>query len=210
MKLWIGGPTRDIVPASFSVNLAELFAYTREFGPCGKHVKVDGFIEHTYIHCGRELVLEAALKQGFTHVLWLDTDMSFPRTSAVQLMAHDQPIVGCNYKSRRQGDSQWVARRHDGTRVETTTTSTGLEAVESTGFGVVLMRTDVVSGLGRPWFRHGLNDFGGDVGEDIMLCRGLGKAGYTVYIDHDLSKQVTHIGQYAYGISQDEPDAVHA
>jgi hypothetical protein len=143
-------------------------------------------------------VLEAAVKQGFTHVLWLDTDMTFPRTAAVQLMAHQQAIVGCNYMSRRQGDSRPVARREDGTRVETTAASTGLEAVEATGFGVLLMRTDVVNGLGRPWFRHGLNEFGGDVGEDIMLCRGLRRAGYTVYIDHDLSKKVGHIGQYIY------------
>lgn len=203
MHLAIGGPTRDTVPASFAVDYARLFAYTREFGPWT--VVEDLFLEHTYIHCGRELVLEAALKQGMTHLLWLDTDMSFPRTAAVQLMAHGQPIVGCNYLSRRQGASRFVARRTDGTRVETTETSTGLEPVESTGFGVLLMRTDVVKGFGRPWFRHGLNDFGGDVGEDIMLCRGLGKAGYTVYIDHDLSKRVKHIGQYAYGIPETEP-----
>jgi hypothetical protein len=82
--------------------------------------------------------------------------------------------------------------------VETTEASHGLEAVDATGFGCLLMQTDVVETLGRPWFRHGLNDGGGDVGEDIMLCRGLQRAGYTIWIDHDLSKQVGHIGQYIY------------
>lgn len=197
MKLAIGGPTRDTVPASFAVDLAECYAYTRAYGT---HVTLL-FLEHTYIHCGRELVLEAALKQGMTHLLWLDTDMSFPRTTAVQLLAHDQAIVGCNYRSRRQGESRWTARREDGTRIETTEKSYGREAVGEIGMGVFLMRTDIVHDFLRPWFRHGLNDYGGDIGEDIMFCRALRNAGQTVYLDHDLSKVVQHVGQYRYGVS---------
>lgn len=196
MKLAIGGPTRDHVPAPFFVAYARLYAYTRERGPW---TAVDDlFMEHTYIHCGRELVLEAAIKQGCTHLLWLDTDMQIPRTAAVQLFAHGQPIVAANYRARRPGANLFTAHGFDGQRVETSEASTGLEAVDYCGMGCCLMQTDVVKGLGRPWFRHGLNDFGGDVGEDAMLFRGLASAGFTTYIDHDLSKQVGHVGQTIY------------
>jgi len=195
MRLAIGGPTRDTVPAAFAVDVAQLYAYTRERGPWGQNVTV-GFVASTYIHVGREWFLEAAIKQGATHLLWLDTDMSVPREAAVLLAMHEQPIVACNYRVR-QSSGLFTAYR-DGERVQTTETSTGLEAVEYVGMGCVLMRADVVAGLGRPWFRHGLNEFGGDVGEDVMFCRGLGHAGYTIYIDHDLSKQVGHIGQTTY------------
>lgn len=196
MQLAIGGPTRDSVPAAFAVDAAHLLAYTREVGPWGKHVSLD-FVASTYIHVGREWFLEASIKQGATHILWLDTDMSVPRETAVLLAMHDQPIVACNYRVR-QSSGLFTAFNGE-TRVATTETSTGLEAVEYVGMGAMLMRTDVVAGLGRPWFRHGLNDLGGDVGEDVMFCRGLARAGYTVYIDHDLSKKVGHIGQYTYG-----------
>jgi hypothetical protein len=196
MRLAIGGPTRDLVPASFADDLAELYAYTRETGPWGKNVFIR-FIQSTYIHVGRELFLEAMRKQGATHVLWLDTDMSFPRMTAVLLATHEQPIVGCNYRVR-QPSGQFTAQRDSGELVPTHPHSTGLEAVDAIGFGVVLMRTDIVAGLERPWFRHGLNADGGDIGEDIVFCRALRQAGHTIYIDHDLSKALGHIGQHTY------------
>jgi hypothetical protein len=200
MRLAIGGPTRDQVPAAFAVDVAQLYAYTRERGPWGSDVTI-GWVASTYIHVGREWFLEAAIKQHATHVLWLDTDMSVPRETAVLLFMHDTPIVACNYLVRQ--DSGLFTASRDGQRVPTRADSTGLEAVEYVGLGAMLMRTDVVAGLGRPWFRHGLNELGGDVGEDVMFCRGLGRAGHTIYIDHDLSKQVGHIGQHTYRIEAD-------
>jgi len=194
MRLAIGGPTRDAVPASFAVDLAQLYAYTQQRGPWST-VTV-GFVASTYIHVGREWFLEASRKQGATHVLWLDTDMSVPRTAAVQLMLHGLPIVGCNY-SVRQASGIPTAQR-DRIRVPTTERSQGLEAVDAIGFGCVLMQTSIVTDLPRPWFRHGLNDEGGDIGEDIMFCRALREAGHTIYIDHDLSKAIGHVGTYTY------------
>jgi hypothetical protein len=195
MRLAIGGPTRDAVPAAFAVDVAHLFAYTREVGPWGRHVIVN-FVASTYIHVGREWFLEAALKQGATHLLWLDTDMSVPRETAVLLAMHNEPIVACNYRVR-QASGLFTAFRDDH-RVPTLETSTGLEAVEYVGMGAMLMRTDVVKDLKRPWFRHGCNEVGGDIGEDVMFCRTLRAAGHAIYIDHDLSKQIGHIGQHTY------------
>ena len=60
------------------------------------------------------------------------------------------------------------------------------------------MRTDIVDGLPRPWFTHGLNAEGGDIGEDIMFCRALRAAGHQIFIDHDVSKEVGHVGTYTY------------
>ena len=205
MRLAIGGPTRDTVPASFAVDAAHLFAYTRERGPWGIDVSMD-FVASTYIHVGREWFLEASRKQGATHILWLDTDMSVPRELAVLLAMHEQPIVGVNYRVR-QASGLFTAQREDKTRVETTAASTGLEAVAALGFGAVLMRADVVDGLGRPWFRHGLNEMGGDIGEDITFFAGLRAAGYEILLDHDLSKTIGHIGQHTYR-TVDAPDAV--
>src|SRR4026208_2080145 len=96
MRLAIGGPTRDLLPAAFAVDVAERSAAPRERGPWGADGTV-GFIASTYIHVGGELFLEASLKQGASHVLWLDTDMTFPRETAVLLAMHDTAIAGRNY-----------------------------------------------------------------------------------------------------------------
>lgn len=201
MRLAIGGPTSDLVPASFAFDLSDLYAYTRECGPWGTNISV-GLIQSTYIHVGRELFLEAAIKQGATHILWLDTDMSFPRSTAVLLAMHEQQIVGCNY-TVRQPSGLFTARRNE-ERVPTLPQSTGLEAVDEIGFGVVLMRTDIVAKLHRPWFCHGRSDQGLDIGEDYMFCRALRAVGHTIYIDHDLSKEVGHVGQHTYRTIQTE------
>jgi len=199
MRLAIGGPTRDTVPASFAVSAAHLFAYTREVGPWGRDVTMD-FVASTYIHVGREWFLEAAIKQGATHVFWLDTDMVLPRETIVLLAMHDRPVVACNYVVRQP--SRLFTAHRMGVRIPTTATSMGLEAVEYVGMGAMLMRTSVVADLGRPWFRHGLNEMGGDIGEDVMFCRGLAAAGHTMWIDHDVSRLVGHVGQYAYATTE--------
>jgi hypothetical protein len=209
MRLAIGGPTRDSVPAAFAVDVAQLYAYTSERGPWSWNVTI-GFIASTYIHVGRELFLESAIKQGATHVLWLDTDMSVPRETAVLLAMHDEPIVACNYVVR-QPSGLFTAFR-DEQRIPTTTESTGLEAVDYCGMGVMLMRTDVVKDVPRPWFRHGINAHGGDIGEDSVLSRAPRSRTDDLY-DHDLSKGIKHIGQHTYGSkpkasSQSDEDVV--
>lgn len=195
MHLAIGGPTRDLVPASFALDLLHLHEYTVKYGPWPT-VTV-GFIQSTYIHVGRELFLEEAMKQGASHILWIDTDMGFPRTAALRLSYHDKAIVGVNYRVRQESGI-FTAQDEHGTRIQTTEESTGLEPVAGLGFGMVLMRTDAVEGLPRPLFRHGLNLQNGDVGEDIMFCRTVRAAGREIYIDHDLSKEMTHVGLYGY------------
>ncbi len=200
MRLAIGGPTRDLVPASFAVDAAQLYAKTREHR-IWSTVTI-GFVASTYIHAGREWFLEATRKQGATHVLWLDTDMTFPAEAAIRLYLHDTPIVGCNYRVRQ--DSGLFTARLNQERITTDEDSTGLQAVDEIGFGVVLMRTDIVDGLERPWFRHGQNAQGGDIGEDIMFCRALRDAGHTIYLDHDLSKEIGHIGQHTFSTLRTE------
>jgi hypothetical protein len=195
MRLVIGGPTRDQVPASFALDLAQLYAHTT------LRLKTDSFylrfVQSTYVHVGREVVLSEAMQIGATHVLWLDTDMTFPEDAALRLARHAKPIVACNYVMRN--DRQMFTAERAGVTVETRPESTGLEAVDSVGFGVLLMRTDVALDLVRPWFCHGRNpETGADVGEDRMFCRAVRAAGYEILIDHDLSKEIGHIGQHTY------------
>jgi hypothetical protein len=194
MRLWIGGPTRDAVPARFAFDLAELYARTRERGPWAS-VMV-GYTAATYVHVGREYVLDAAIRLGATHMLWLDTDMTFPPDTAIRLAQHNRPIVACNCVMKTWRPVFTAVR--EGTRIETRPESTGLEAVDSVGMAVLLMRTDIMRGMTRPWFSHSLNANGDDIGEDIMCCRKIRQGGHEIYIDHDLSKEIGHIGQHTF------------
>jgi hypothetical protein len=193
MRLVIGGPTRDTVPAAFAVALAQLYAVTKHAWAASVTI---GYVQSTYVHVGREAVLARALAEHATHVLWLDTDMTVPPETAIWLAAHDRPIVAANCVLR--DPRRLCTAQRNGQRVETGPASSGLEAVDSVGLAVMLMQTDVVADLPRPWFEHGRTEDGVDIGEDVMFCRALGAAGHQIWIDHDLSKEVGHVGQYTY------------
>jgi hypothetical protein len=195
VRLVIGGPTLAMVPASFAEHLAKLYAFTREHGPW-ESVSL-WFKTATYVHVGREAVLRTAIETFMaTHILWLDTDMEFPADTAIRLGAHGQSIVACNAVMKTP-DRHFTAWKM-GARVVSDATTTGLESVDTVGMAVMLMRVDVVDGLTHPWFRHGLNEAGEDVGEDVRFCRLLRARGHEIYIDHDLSKEIGHIGQYTF------------
>jgi len=184
-----------MVPASFADNLAKLYAMTREHG---QWESVSLWLQAaTYVHVGREAVLRQALDLfQATHMLWLDTDMEFPADTAIRLGAHNKSIVAANCVMKTP-DVRFTAWKHGG-MVFSDKTATGLEVVDHVGMAVMLMRTDLVTDMPQPWFRHQLNEVGEDVGEDVVFCRKLRAAGHSIYIDHDLSKEIGHIGQYTF------------
>src|SRR5678810_62 len=153
MRLVIGGPTLATVPAAFAIDLAGLFAYTVRWDSGAVTLR---YVHATYVHVGREAVVEAALQFRATHVLWLDTDMTFPDDTAIRLADHHRAIVAANCVMR-EPQRRCTAER-DGDRVATRPESTGLEAVDSVGLAVLLMRMDVLADLPRPWFQHGRTD----------------------------------------------------
>jgi hypothetical protein len=48
----------------------------------------------------RETLIEKAKEVKSDYVLWLDSDMMFPDTTALRLLSHNKDIVSCNYMKR--------------------------------------------------------------------------------------------------------------
>lgn len=147
----------------------------------------------------QELVLEA-LSAGCSHILFLDTDMRFPKELIERLIAHDKPIVACNYATRRMPIKTVAFKTSsDWDCVYTTPDSTGLEPVVAVGMGAMLIKREVFEKLEMPWFIIGYHPQTHEFsGEDIFFCRQARKAGYDILIDHDLSKEVRHIGSFEF------------
>jgi hypothetical protein len=193
MRLVIGGPTLGMVPASFAIDLAQLYTKTYNAGLWWSVTM--GFVQATYVHVGREAVLLGAIARQATHVLFLDTDMTFPAETALRLLAHDKPLVAANCVMR--DPRRIFTAQRDGQRIPTDPASRGLERVDRVGMAVALLRTDLVAAMDRPWFAHGWAA-DEDIGEDVRFCDALRDAGHQIFIDHDLSQEVGHIGQYTY------------
>lgn len=185
----IAAPTRDMVHAGFAFDLA------RMIGRANVDISLLNS-QGTLIVNQRTDLAKEAIKMGATHVLFLDDDMRFPADALDRLLAHDKGIVAVNYPTRKF-PIQPVAFANDTdlTRVHTNADSTGLEAVASVGMGVMLVKTEVFDKIGLPYFMIGFSVKTQEyTGEDIFFCRKARQAGYEVFIDHDLSKEIKHTG----------------
>lgn len=147
----------------------------------------------TYINNLREGVAKGVseMKEA-THLLFIDSDMTFPVDTIKRLVAHDKDIIGANYH-QRVDPSKWTAK------VEGLSFSSddknGIEEVDTMGMGVCLIKTDVFRKLPQPYFNMAWNGKFYD-GEDESFCNKAKLAGLGVWIDHDLSKEVKHVGEF--------------
>jgi hypothetical protein len=146
----------------------------------------------------RQEILNTALAEDFTHLLFLDDDMTFPPDTVGRLAAHGKRIVGVNAVRKRQTVCLHTAVGMTGDLLDSRD-RTGLEEVLRMGLGVVLIDLDAVRNIPPPHFEGGWSPEVSDyTGEDYGFCRALIAAGEQIYIDHDLSRDIGHIGQAVY------------
>jgi hypothetical protein len=127
--------------------------------------------------------------------------MRFPDSALYALLDRDAPIVAANYVQRTMPE-WWVARLKG--HPLSSIGHEGIEAVDSVGCGLMLIRLSVFENLPRPWFPMPY-DGQTHLGEDLGFCRNARAAGFEVWIDHDLSHMVRHQGTVELGAYQQEP-----
>lgn len=194
-------PCRDIVHAAFSADLATMMFYMGH-----RHGRDSMSMLHamgTMIVDQRQGMAKQALEQfKCSHVMFLDTDMRFPANTIERLLVHDKPVVAANYV-RRGGHIRPLCWAYDADGrhqvVYTDKEDTGVEEIELVGTGCMLIKREVFETLPLPWFTIPWNPETKEfMGEDIYFCREVRRAGFEIFIDHDLSKEVAHIGTYEY------------
>ena len=155
----------------------------------------------TLIASQRMELARQALEEKADYLLWLDSDMRFPRETIGHLMLRDKPIVAANYATRRMPVKPVAMMDNDGEigRVYTAPDSEGLQPVDYIGMGVMMVKREVFEKVEAPWFAIPYSTIGNHyIGEDVFFCRKAREAGYEVLVDHDLSHQVRHIGTFEY------------
>jgi hypothetical protein len=197
IKLAILVPTRDTVHSHFAYSLAQLLKTTSEAG-------IDTYMffdSSTILLNQREKLIEEAKNIGADFVLWLDSDMMFPSTTALRLLAHNRDIVAGNYM-RRSKPLKTVAYT-DLTNWDSWVPlepKDELIKVEGVGMGCILMKTNVFEKLTKPYFKFTFKEDSQDwYGEDFNLQHDLREKGYEIYIDTLLSMDIKHLGIYAFG-----------
>lgn len=163
----------------------------------------------------RACVIDEGLRGGATHFLLLDSDMTYPPHVARTLLAHRRPFVACNATTRRP-PIRWCAKRMDG-EIMDSNEGKGLERAKYVGLAVCLVERRVLTGTKPPRFPitwEEKDDGSGEsgwVGEDVNFCRKARESGFQPMVDHDLSREIGHVGARVHGgwnLDAGEPDAV--
>jgi GT2 family glycosyltransferase len=141
----------------------------------------------------RDSAADMAMKEGFSHVLFLDADMIWPTDLLMKMLRHhDKGIVGGLYvlKSSPFAPVALVGMEQStGSVVERFAFleqyTDDLAPVDVLGMGCTLVPLSVFSAIGsRPWFEYREDDAGWPrVTEDVAFCRKASAAGYSLWLD---------------------------
>jgi len=192
-------PARDMVHTMFTYDLVNMVAYHTLNTNDAVSLKIS---QGTLIANQRAELCLDAMREKCTHVLFIDSDMRFPQDMIERLLQHDVDIVATNCARRRMPTgptAQLYKENGERELVYTMPETTGLQEVGSVGMGVMLIKANVFAKLAEPWFetpwRH---DKRGYIGEDVFFCKKAREAGFKIWIDHDVSKEIGHIGMFEF------------
>lgn len=192
-------PARDMVHTMFTYDLVNMVCFHTLNTNDAVALKIS---EGTLIANQRAELSLDAMREGCSHILFIDSDMRFPQDMISRLLAHDVDIVATNCARRRMptGPTAQIYKEN-GERelVWTMPDSTGLQEVGSVGMGVMLIKAGVFKALSEPWYETPWRtDKRGYIGEDVFFCNKARDAGFKIWIDHDVSKEIGHVGTFEY------------
>jgi GT2 family glycosyltransferase len=191
IKIAIGLPTNRLIKPKTVLSLANLINETKyDVFPI---VASEGFT----IAENRIYITVQAIKNGCTHLFFVDDDMTFPADTLDRLMEHKKEVIGVNLYSRCLPLRSTIiflpeSYNLDGESFDPIIPDHIFEVEGCTG-GCLLIDLSIIDKLEKPWYGFEVNEFGVTLlGEDVWFTRRARKAGYKVWCDPTIV--VGHIG----------------
>lgn len=203
LKVVVGIPSGQSWLAQFGVDVGSLmvnFYMQRVPGYNSQELRVAN-VRSSILPKNRMDIMNLARKSNADYLLFLDSDHTFPANLLHRMIAHGKPIVAANCVTK-QIPAQTTARYADkdprGVPVYTDD-KTGLEEVWRVGTGVMLLRKDVIQEIpNSAWAMKYLPDADTYQGEDWTFCQACQDRDIPIFVDHDLSREVGHIGNLTF------------
>ncbi len=188
MKLLIALPTTDYMHYQFVQCLTKLI---RRLDADGIDYDI-GFQGNTLVYVGRDRLALRAFTEGYTHMLWLDTDMIFTEDLLDDLMfsgkkfvtgiAHGRraPFASCLFTEIWPGSQRWEGCEYP----------TNPFKVAGCGMACVLIDVSIIKDV---WAHHGTCFFPErELGEDLAFCKRAADLGHEIWAEP--SVMLGHIG----------------
>jgi hypothetical protein len=182
-------PTGTMVHADFAVSLAVMMHGLGELPMSIIAAK------SSIVADARNIGLNFSLEQKAEYILFIDSDMTFPRDALLRLLVRNVDIVGATY-SRRTAPFTFLG---DILPEQPADAPRGLVEMARIPTGFLLIRTAVFERLKRPFFRFRVDEEQGlIIGEDFDFSDRVRALGYRIWCDPYLSKELGHIGEQVF------------
>lgn len=150
-----------------------------------------------YPETNRNNIVRSTLNHPFPvdAILWFDADMRFPPDMLVRLWKHEKDIAGAIYRERQEPYCYLGKFLDDD---DQHATEGGLHKMELLSGSMLLVKLDVYRKLPPPWY---VDD--GSWRDDYYFSRLARQAGYDLWCDMDLTKEIRHRGFQEIGWFQE-------
>ena len=179
MRLMVAVPTVDYVPADFVKSLSKLsLRLGRERIPAGVEI-----VGGTLVYIARNRLAHRAITDGYTHVLWLDSDMVFGDSIVEDLLFCGKDMVCGAFVSRRPpyGPCVYTDISDPGKMKQVEHFGTEPFRVDGCGFATVLTSVDLLKAVWnkfdtcfRPTEKYG---------EDLAFCDRVKQIGREIWCE---------------------------
>lgn len=154
----------------------------------------------------RNTGVDHAKKFDAHYLLFLDSDMLFPPTTLFRLLLHGKDIVGATY-AKRIFPFEALGTSINGPSAVPTSDLVEMQRIPT---GCLLIKMSVFEKLTRPYFRFEIDSQGAIVGEDYVFCDRAREAGFRIWCDVTISRELGHLGQKIHRLSHASFPAVVA
>jgi len=198
-------PAMEMVNAEFAQHLAMATANLVANG-----IKVNcAFNIGSVITIARRNLTDIFLKSDFDYAWWIDSDMKFPIDTPIKLLQRQVPLVGANYRRRRfpnPGFTGMMGQPGNFEELVTNDDSPAMQEVDVLPHGCVMVHRSVYEKIPQPhYLQEFVPELNLEIGEDIYFCRKAKENGIPVWCDHELSREISHIGIFHFNYNLSVP-----
>lgn len=204
LKLVVGIPSGQHWLAQFGVDLGSLmvkFYMTRVPGYASQEMRVAN-VRSSILPKNRLDIIKIAKKADADYLLFLDSDHTFPADLPHRLIAHNKPIVAANCVTKTipaQPTARAFKEGFPQGSVIYTDDKHGLEEVWRIGTGVMLIRRDALQVIPHSSWQMMYKEAGDTYqGEDWSFCAAVEELKIPLFVDHDVSREIGHIGNFEF------------
>jgi hypothetical protein len=204
-SVMIAVPAMEMVNAEFAQHLAMAAANLVAHG-----IKINcAFNIGSVITIARRNLVDIFLKSDFDYIWWVDSDMKFPIDAPLRLLMRNKDIVGCNYRRRRFPNANFTGMSGTNGNFKefvTNDNSPAMELIDVLPHGLVMVKRAVYEKIPNPhYLQEYIPELNLEIGEDIYFCQRAQQAGFELWCDQELSKEVSHIGIFHFNYNLSVP-----